>query len=192
MNLNRSAALALCALAIATTPACSRSDADTATESTTSSAASSEPLTAATPTPMPTDALAAQVGVDPCSLLTGAEAEEALGTGPASATFTFDSDKARVNCDWIPPADAPKSVVGILVGEAPTFDGTDMRIAGYDVSFAGNPDFCMATAKSDSDRGVAFRIYPVPDKVDSVDPVDTWCKNSVTTMEAVLTRLAQS
>ncbi|EME24024.1 DUF3558 family protein [Rhodococcus triatomae] len=188
MNLHRSAALTLCALAITTTSACSSSDADT----TTSSTASSEPLTAATPTPMPADALAAQVGVDPCSLLTGAEAEDALGIGPESSEFTFAADEPTVACEWHPPADAPDSVVSIVVGDVTPYDGTDMQIAGFDVSFAGNPDFCYATAKSEDERGVMFQIYPVPDKVDSVDPVDTWCKNSVPTMEAVLTRLAQS
>ena len=127
VKITRSTALGLCALAIATAPACSTTESDVDT----TAATSAESTTA-------TDARVNRVGIDPCTLLTDAEAEDAVGFAPLTPTLGIDPDNPRASCDWRPADTSVEVLIGVAIGEMkyiPDHDAS-LTIPGVEVKFS--------------------------------------------------------
>ena len=177
MKITRSTALGLCALAIATAPACSTTESDVDT----TAATSAESTTA-------TDARVNRVGIDPCTLLTDAEAEDAVGFAPLTPTLGIDPDNPRASCDLRPADTSVEVLIGVAIGEMkyiPDHDAS-LTVAGVEVKFSPEtPDSCMAFARLDEGRGLLLRLVSTEEKraAAALDPTDSWCTQAAPALE---------
>jgi len=186
VKFSRFAGLGLCAVALAVAPACSTSESDA--DATSTATATSTALTEA---PAAEDAVN-RIGIDPCTLLTAAEAQDAVGFAPLTPSRQVPPDKEGASCDWLPPDNAPAGMIGVVIGVPGRLpDSAPQKIAGVDVVLTESPDRCFAHGRFEDGRGLFLLVSPSVEEVAAagLDPDVTWCTQAVPTLEKMLTRL---